>query len=261
MLVAEDNAVNRKVIHKVLVHGGHHVTLAENGRVALEQLELQEFDACIVDMHMPELGGVDTLKLFRITHPDRSTMPFIMLTANATTHAHETARQAGFDSYLTKPIDPQRLLETVERITRTHAPAARPQPARMAAPTAQPHLDREKLATLSKLDHSGVFLNEVISEFGRDAARLLENMRDDHKHARHERFTEHAHELKGAARMVGASEIARLLDVADEHQNSRDYSAAVALSHQATLRALHAALERTRIEFDRYLLTERKRNS
>ncbi|MFT5173087.1 MAG: two-component system sensor histidine kinase RpfC [Gammaproteobacteria bacterium] len=263
LLVAEDNAVNRKVIHKILVHGGHNVTLAENGRVALEQLEDQDFDACIVDMHMPELGGVDTLKLFRMTHPNRSTMPFIMLTANATTDAHEEARQAGFDAYLAKPIDPQRLLETVERITRTHAPAQpRSQPARMAAPTAQSHLDREKLATLSKLDNSGVFLNEVISEFSRDAARLLKNMRDDQKHSRHETFAEHAHELKGAARMVGASEIARLLDVVDQQQqNCHLHSAAVALSQQTTLRALREALERTRVEFDRYLLTERKRQS
>ncbi|MFT5446734.1 MAG: two-component system sensor histidine kinase RpfC [Gammaproteobacteria bacterium] len=280
LLVAEDNAVNRKVIYKVLEQAGHDVALAENGRVALELLEDQIFDACIVDMHMPELGGVDTLKLFRMTHPDRTMMPFIMLTANATTDAQEEARSAGFDSYLTKPLDPQRLLDTVARVTQqaprsqSRPPSGRlsPQqrlrqsqtqprtaPARLPASSAQTHLDREKLSTLSKLDASGAFLTEVIGEFNEDAQRLLAAMGHDLEHCRINDLAEHAHELRGTARMVGASEIARRLEVMENQIHSNVSNPLAPL--QLMLCELNTALESTSAEYRHYMVTEYKRLS
>jgi two-component system sensor histidine kinase RpfC len=273
LLVAEDNAVNRKVIHQVLRQAGHDVTLTENGRVALEVLEDQTFDACIVDMHMPELGGVDTLKLFRMAHPDRMDMPFIMLTANATTDAQEEARHAGFDSYLTKPLDPQRFLDTVERVTerspRAHgsmyrAPKQlqlqRTQPWETPAPSsAQTHLDREKLSTLSKLDASGTFLSEVISEFNQDAKRLLDAMADDLQQRRFNELSQHAHELRGAARTVGASEIARRLEMI-ENQINNDVSQPLP-PLERMLGELNTALESTSAEYRDYMTTEYRRHS
>jgi two-component system sensor histidine kinase RpfC len=261
LLVAEDNAVNRKVIHKVLVQGGHDVTLAENGRIALERLEEQDFDACIIDMQMPELGGVDTLRLFRMTRPDRAAMPFIMLTANATTDAQDESRQAGFDAYLTKPLDPQHLLDTVQRTTRANAPPspAHPTPSRLASSAVRTHLDREKLSTLSKLDLSGVFLHEVINEFNDDALRLLKLMSEDLAHSRRDALAEHAHELKGAARTVGAREVTRQIKILE--QQIHDGARGSGQSRRATLNAIQDALEITRAEFDRYLITELKRQS
>jgi CheY-like chemotaxis protein/HPt (histidine-containing phosphotransfer) domain-containing protein len=263
LLVAEDNAVNRKVIHKVLVQGGHDVTLAENGRIALERLEEEDFDACIIDMQMPELGGVDTLKLFRMTRPDRVAMPFIMLTANATTDAQDESRQAGFDAYLTKPLDPQRLLDTVQRTTRANAPPSPAHtdtaPSHLALAAARTHLDREKLSTLSKLDLSGAFLDEVINEFNDDALRLLKLMSEDLAHSRRDALAEHAHELKGAARTVGAREVTRQIEILEKQIN--DGARGSEQSRRATLSALQDALEITRSEFDRYLVTELKRQS
>jgi len=244
LLVAEDNAVNRKVINRVLEQAGHQVTLAADGREALERLEEASFDACIVDMHMPELGGVDTMKLFRLANPDRDRMPFIMLTANATTDALETARQAGFDAYLTKPLDQKRLLETVSRVVAASAPAA----GAPGAVPAGPAVDRDKLAALSRLDAGGSFLGELLEEFAGDAERLLEAMRQDLETARWEAFAEHAHELKGAARTVGATEMARQVEALDAGA-ARTSPADL----RAALTALGRILARTRTEFGSYL--------
>ncbi len=246
LLVAEDNAVNRKVVSRVLEQAGHHVVLVENGREALERLEREDYDACIVDMQMPELGGMDTMKLFRMSSPDRAPMPFIMLTANATTDALEASRQAGFDAYLTKPLDPQRLLDTVARITVPGggAPAAAPRTADV--PVA--HVDGDKLAALARLDASGAFVRELVDEFTVDAKRLLDVMASDLAAARWQAFAERAHELKGAARTVGAVELARQVEALDKPGARRTPA-----DLRAALTGLAASFERTRSEFASYL--------
>ena len=252
LLVAEDNLVNRKVVRRVLEQAGHEVIVVENGREALERLESESFHACIVDMHMPELGGVDTMKLFRLANPDRAGMPFIMLTANATTDALEASRQAGFEAYLTKPLDAERLIATVARVTHgiddAQAEVALDAPVRSSTASARRDVDHEKLAALTRLDAGAGFLDELLTDFARDGERLLAAMRDDLQDSRWAAFAEHAHELKGAARTVGALEMARRvehLDAPAGRQSPADL--------RASLAAISDAFARTKAEFGSYL--------
>jgi two-component system sensor histidine kinase RpfC len=266
VLVAEDNKVNRKVISRILEQAGHRVTLVTNGREALDQLEERDFDVCIVDMQMPELGGVDTLKLFRIANPDRDQVPFIMLTANATTDALEIARQTGFDAYLTKPLDPKRLLQTISRVVTPSAAGAAPspEPDRDAGATGparapahrpgtlvadlDPGIDREKLTALSRLDAGGGFLREVLTEFAVEGNRLLRAMEEDLDSGRWQSFAEHAHELKGAARTVGAVRVARLVEAMGDSAARRSPA-----DLSAALSALRDGFERSRQELGSFL--------
>ncbi len=87
ILLADDNTINQKVITVILSREGYHVTSVRTGRQALALLEDNEYAVAIVDMHMPEMGGIEAAKLFRLARMDRSDMPFIVLTANATVHA------------------------------------------------------------------------------------------------------------------------------------------------------------------------------
>ncbi|MBA4383080.1 MAG: hybrid sensor histidine kinase/response regulator, partial [Sideroxydans sp.] len=67
ILVADDNGTNRKIIARILEHGGHKVELVEDGEQALDKLEQKRFDLMILDMSMPQMGGLDVVKLHRAT--------------------------------------------------------------------------------------------------------------------------------------------------------------------------------------------------
>ena len=115
ILLAEDNDVNRKVVNHILGRRGYVVECAEDGRQALELLASATFDAAIVDMHMPELSGLEVAQQFRMAYTDRVDMPFIVLSANATADAMRRCEEAQIDAYLTKPVEPARLLQALNK--------------------------------------------------------------------------------------------------------------------------------------------------
>jgi two-component system sensor histidine kinase RpfC len=121
VLVAEDNPTNRLVVQKVLEGAGHEVTVVDNGEQVLDALEQGRFDCVVVDWHMPVMGGLEALKLFRMMEPQGERTPFIMFTANATREAMDECNAAGFDAFLTKPIEPKRLSPPSRRCARSSA--------------------------------------------------------------------------------------------------------------------------------------------
>ncbi len=116
ILLADDNTINQKVITVILSREGYHVTSVRTGRQALALLEENEYAVAIVDMHMPEMGGIEAAKLFRLARMDRSDMPFIVLTANATVDALKECEEAGMDAYLTKPVEAEQLVRTIAAV-------------------------------------------------------------------------------------------------------------------------------------------------
>ncbi|MDX1529833.1 MAG: ATP-binding protein, partial [Gammaproteobacteria bacterium] len=105
ILVADDHPANRKLVGRILEKHGHRFTLVSDGREALDRLDDGEFDIAILDMQMPEYSGTEVVQVFRMAHPERFRMPFILLTASATTHAINECKSVGA-SYLSKPFEP-----------------------------------------------------------------------------------------------------------------------------------------------------------
>jgi signal transduction histidine kinase/DNA-binding response OmpR family regulator len=117
VLLAEDNRVNQTLAVRILQKRGHTVEVAENGRQALEALGKQPFDLILMDMQMPELGGVEAAMLIR--EREKSTdkrIPIIALTANAMTGDRERCLNAGMDDYVSKPIQVKELFAAIERV-------------------------------------------------------------------------------------------------------------------------------------------------
>jgi CheY-like chemotaxis protein len=120
ILLAEDNAVNQKLAVRILEKHGHRVTVAANGREALEALVRDQFDAILMDVQMPEMNGLEAAAAIR--RNERGTgrhIPIVAMTAHAMKGDREQCLQSGMDDYLSKPIRPQELLVmlslTVER--------------------------------------------------------------------------------------------------------------------------------------------------
>ena len=214
ILVAEDNAVNQKVVAMLLEHDGHRVHIAEDGDQALEALEKRPYDLAIVDLQMPGTDGIDVVKMFRFAHGDRADMPFIVLTANATTDAIRECEEVGVDDFLTKPIEAKPLRDAIQAVTAqarlTHTSkrlVPEPVPSSEENPESMPpSLNGNKLLELQALRGLGS-IQELVDVFVSDTEELLSAMEDALRTASQERFRELSHALEGSAANIGAEKM------------------------------------------------------
>lgn len=113
ILVAEDNPANLELMREILDIQGHEIIEAHDGSEALLQAELANPDLILLDVNMPVMNGFEVLERLRAT-PQLASIKVVALTAYAMRGDREKALEAGFDGYLTKPIDIQTLTETIE---------------------------------------------------------------------------------------------------------------------------------------------------
>ena len=116
VLVAEDNIVNQRVAFGLLTRRGHTVIVANNGREALAALEREVFDLVLMDVQMPEMGGLAASAAIRQREAETGGhVRIVAMTAHAMTGDRELCIAAGMDGYLSKPIDPSLLFAVVEQ--------------------------------------------------------------------------------------------------------------------------------------------------
>ena len=116
VLVAEDNPVNQKVVAKMLSRIGCEATIVPDGRQAVEQALTGSYDVILMDCQMPEMDGYEASRAIR-ADPTAHRLPIVALTANAMQGDRERCLEAGMDDYLTKPMDLEKLAETLRRWT------------------------------------------------------------------------------------------------------------------------------------------------
>ncbi|WP_051272431.1 CHASE4 domain-containing protein [Fundidesulfovibrio putealis] len=126
VLIAEDNYFNRQIFKEMVESAGGTAILAENGMQAVFAAVGQELDVALMDMHMPDMDGVEAARTIR-THPFCRELPIIALTAGAFDTDRSTCLEAGMNDYLTKPVARKVLLETLVRWAGT-AEGNRPAP-------------------------------------------------------------------------------------------------------------------------------------
>jgi CheY-like chemotaxis protein len=117
VLLAEDNPVNVKFALKLLERVGHRVTVAGNGREAIDLWAPDAFDLVLMDVQMPEMDGLDATRAIRLKEKDLEVhTPIIAMTANAMAGDREMCIQAGMDGYVTKPVKKDVLFAEVRRV-------------------------------------------------------------------------------------------------------------------------------------------------
>jgi len=114
ILIAEDNKINFFVANKFLVGWGVNVTHAENGKIALEILEKDEFDLVIMDLHMPVMDGIEATRRIRNSdNPKIKSIPVVALTAAIMSENHDKIENLSINDYVLKPFKPRDLFDKI----------------------------------------------------------------------------------------------------------------------------------------------------
>jgi len=115
ILLAEDNQINQQVAMALLTRRGHQVEVVGNGRLALERSAVEQFDAILMDVQMPEMDGWEATRRIRAREEGTGVhVPIIALTAHAMMEALGQCLEAGMDSFLIKPFEPAALYAAIE---------------------------------------------------------------------------------------------------------------------------------------------------
>ena len=118
VLLAEDNAVNQKLATRLLERRGHAVTVASNGRQALEIPDKQSFDLVVLDISMPEMDGFEAAAAIRAREKTSGArIPILAMTAHAMKGDREKCLAAGMDGYVAKPVRAAQLFAAIAAVT------------------------------------------------------------------------------------------------------------------------------------------------
>jgi CheY-like chemotaxis protein len=114
VLLVEDSVVNQKLAAAVLEKDGHHVTIANNGREAVQAFESDSYDLVLMDIQMPEMDGFEATRSIRkMEQGTGNHIPIIAMTAHALVGDRERCLAVGMDDYIAKPIYAKQLLATI----------------------------------------------------------------------------------------------------------------------------------------------------
>jgi CheY-like chemotaxis protein len=126
VLVAEDVPASRMLLQAMLQRAGHRVIAVADGALALAALRGAQFDAGLLDLDMPGLGGLETAAAIRRLPGADAALPLVAVTADERAVAEAPCRAAGFDAVLTKPFEARQLLALLESTRRLRRPVSAP---------------------------------------------------------------------------------------------------------------------------------------
>ena len=215
ILVAEDNEINQQVIREILEYAGVEVSIASNGRQAMEMLAAQgEYHAVLMDIQMPEMDGYETTRGIREVM-GRKDLPIIAMTAHALVSERVRCLDAGMNDHLAKPVDPDQVFATLakwiklepdkERATVSPRCVAKNEVA-IVLPDSLPGVDLP--AALRRIGGDSTLLLQLLKIFRRDYLHAAEDVRRALEQDERLAAQKILHSLKGVAGNISATALA-----------------------------------------------------
>ena len=208
ILVTEDNEINQQIAVELLEGAGATVTIANNGREAVERLSgagPPPFDVVMMDLQMPEMDGYQATAKLR-SDSRLAALPIIAMTAHATVEERQRCLDAGMNDHVAKPIDPAALFETVGRFYKPADGAPAPDRASVPAPRALPSIDGlDTDDGLARVGGNQKLYVKILHQFVEQQGPALEQVADALATGDHARAERLAHTLKGVAGSIGAA--------------------------------------------------------
>jgi len=220
VLLVEDNPVNQHLARMILEKEGHAVVLARNGHEALARHGAERFDVVLMDVQMPEMDGLEaTAAIRRLESQTGAHVPIIGVTAHAMKGDRERCLGAGMDGYVSKPIRPEALLDSIDATVKLH-----PQGALAPAPDGPRVLDDRDLLALVGNDVDTV--SELARLFLEDGPRRLADIESGLEAHDHEAVRIAAHTLKGSAGSICGRRTADAARRVEQFAEARDLTGA-----------------------------------
>jgi CheY-like chemotaxis protein len=244
LLLAEDNLINQKVAIAMLSSAGYRVDTVPNGAAAVQAAAERNYDAILMDCHMPELTGYEATAAIRAQEGSARHTPIIAMTAGARREDSERCLAAGMDSYLAKPVSKDALLAGVARTMKD-----RPT---LAAVPARPVLDAQVVDQLEQLGRAAGedLMGQLAPLFLADADARVVALRQALAADDAASVFQAAHTMSGASANLGATELARLCAALEA-----DSEAGNLTGGRALLDAVEVELERVRFALGSLTLT------
>jgi CheY-like chemotaxis protein/HPt (histidine-containing phosphotransfer) domain-containing protein len=197
VLIVDDNSLNRKVFEHIIGQIYEFGT-ASDGREALEKIKTGEFDLILMDIQMPVLDGINTLNV--IKNEKIANIPVIAVSAFANEKDRDYFISTGFDDFISKPIKPRNLLETIDRHLRKNEV-----PIRIDDPN-EIELDPKVVNTLLKFNNAEN-IRSVYEEFIEECINLLVEIKSLIDSGNYPEIGEKIHIIKGNSGTLGALKI------------------------------------------------------
>jgi PAS domain S-box-containing protein len=178
VLLVEDNAINQEVASHMLEAMGLSVTVAENGQIAIDKAQAQEYDLILMDIQMPIKDGYQATRAIRASDPE---VPIIALTAAAMIEDKEKALKAGMNDHLSKPIHAGDLQRVVGHYLNmpTKESAVMPTRPNTTAPTSTPLIDQT--AGLAQLGGNMALYHKLLTQFSQQMSQEYAQLSADLK--------------------------------------------------------------------------------
>jgi len=215
VLLVEDNLINQEVAVQILARSGIAVDTAIGGQEALTALEQGRYDAVLMDVHMPEMDGYQTTARIRAQRRLRN-LPIIAVTAHAVQGYRERCLDAGMNDFLTKPFEPEALLDMLARWTQASMSSAdvantAPTAGTDRLPTASSFVALSGFDTTSalrRLSGDEPLYLRLLASFVRDYAGFSERLAELLSHGDQQGARRLLHSFRGVVANLGATDLA-----------------------------------------------------
>lgn len=212
VLLVEDLPANQRLIINILRSHSHEVTVANNGREAIERVSAGEFDVVLMDVQMPVMDGYQATETIRAAERlSGRHVPIVAMTSNTTRADRERCCTAGMDAYVSKPIDISELVEVIDRCTGRHTLQSDHDivsPRLSGAEESDQTINMDD--AMRRLHGDRELYRQFVEVFDEDAPRLIQDLRDANAASDAKKLSSAAHSLRGLAANLGADTVQRL---------------------------------------------------
>ena len=219
VMVVEDNQINQQVFSHLLKDYGIQVTLANNGRQAIEILEAgASYDLILLDLRMPEMDGFQTLAYLR--QKLKLQTPIIVLTASVLRDERQRCLELGATDYLAKPIPRSVLQERLSQLFTASSPPPSADDKEQEIREQGRDIDMKTLLSLT--DKKVIY--DVYNNYIKVVPAALEEMKRNTEEQNWELVSEQAHKLKSSLNVINIKALTAVLNEVEEKVNSRRHT-------------------------------------
>jgi signal transduction histidine kinase/CheY-like chemotaxis protein/HPt (histidine-containing phosphotransfer) domain-containing protein len=220
ILVVDDVEINRELLRISLEKAGHRITMADNGREAVNLFKESRFDLVLMDMQMPVLDGYGAVREIREIENERGAArtPVVAMTAYAMQGDREKCLAADMDAYLAKPARPAEIIATVAHLVPAKVVMAQEQldQQESSVPADEtPVFDRDEL--LQRLGGREEMLGRFLDMFNTNVADYLKALQASVERGDCNQIRIHAHTIKGAAANIAARRVCETASAMESH--------------------------------------------